>query len=160
MNTNRRLIDFHLGLAPDDAGRTRDEVDAFTIKQMEECHDYIQWLFPLPEPSAYCPDAPVMDEEVLDEFRTNEQLKESLWRARNQMRYFYLMCKEWLTPCNHNYLRISRIIRCLALVGLNKDAQDFRYYILAAAKERGVVIPASTARYWLFAEEGLLPSDY
>ena len=31
----------------------------------------------------------------------------------------------WLTESNHNFLRISRVIRCLVLVGLSEEAKLF-----------------------------------
>ena len=62
----RDLIEFYRGIAPDSEGRTLADLWAFSDDEMEEVHDFIQWMFPLREPSRFNPDAPLLtDEDVV-----------------------------------------------------------------------------------------------
>lgn len=54
------LVDFLMGVGPDGSGRRIGEVLAFDDAQLERRHDFIQWLFPLPEPSRTVPGSPVL----------------------------------------------------------------------------------------------------
>ena len=39
--------------------------------------------------------------------------------------YFAAKATVWLSPGNHNHLRITRILRCLSLLGLEAEARAF-----------------------------------
>jgi len=148
------LIDFHLekisvdGLYLYDFANLSNDV-------LENKHDYIQWLFPLPEKSFFNTKCQVLDEETLKEFQTNEDLQDSLRFALGIMLKFYKESRHWVTKYNHNYLRISRIIRCLALVGLIEEAEEFYSFILSKVLETEV--DANTLKYWDAAVKGELP---
>lgn len=157
---NQKLINFHLALGPDDAGRYITNIIGFTSDELEFTHDYIQWLFPLPEPSAYAPDAPLLDEETLAEFRTNENLTKSLSYCAGMMKWFYRFNNHWVNKNNHNYLRISRIIRCLALVGLTTTAKCFYDDVEALVKYHDGEVTPETLKYWEAATKGLLLNPF
>ena len=54
------LLRFY-GLESGDArGRSLTEIWGWDDERLEQVHDYIQWLFPLREPSAFNPGAPVL----------------------------------------------------------------------------------------------------
>ncbi|HUU87656.1 MAG TPA: opioid growth factor receptor-related protein [Candidatus Glassbacteria bacterium] len=153
---NSRLIDFHLNLGPDSSGRSLLHILYFSNTDLEFTHDYIQWLFPLPEPSGYIKNCPVMDEDVLDRFKNSDELKDSLISCLKLMKSFYKNDYGWTSKNNHNHLRISRIIRCLALVGLSQEANDFYRFILKLAIERNAEISETTLKYWEAASKGIL----
>jgi hypothetical protein len=54
----------------------------------------------------------------------------------------------WLSPGNHNHLRITRILRSLRLLGLNEHAQAFFGALQEVYKERPSCITATTFDYW------------
>ena len=123
-------------------------------EELERIHDYIQYLFPLPESSPINPGAWTINREVFDAFRNRadlrDQLRKSLalmarfygfkviWPAGNDISlsfapeldesspsYFHKRAKVWVKPMSHNHLRITRIIRCLRVLGLEIDARNF-----------------------------------
>ena len=49
------LLGFLIGAGTDAAGRNHADIIAMTDAELEQHHDYIQWLFPLPEPSRAVP---------------------------------------------------------------------------------------------------------
>ncbi|KAI7161280.1 hypothetical protein KC349_g2899 [Hortaea werneckii] len=124
-------------------------------RTLEARHDYIQHLFPLPERSPVNPDAPVITKEVRDAFLDPETqgavLREGLQKAFGRMCRFYGFVLDetqgtiakasnfderapdsWLTTVDHNHLRITRIIRCMRILGLQTPARRFLIALLKA----------------------------
>jgi hypothetical protein len=58
-----QLLDFYRGTQLDSSGRMLHEIWDWTDDDLEAIHDFIQWLFPLPEPSQFNPDAPLLTPE-------------------------------------------------------------------------------------------------
>ncbi|MGE3534884.1 MAG: opioid growth factor receptor-related protein, partial [Parachlamydiales bacterium] len=55
----------------------------------------------------------------------------------------------WLTPGNHNHLRITRILFCLNALGLQRDAQAFIQILNDLSQNEGRnAIDATTLQYW------------
>src|SRR5215471_11288802 len=116
MTATHSAVSFLKGEGRDHRGRSFEDVLGFDDSQLERSHDYIQWLFPLPEASRFNADAPVLTPEALAELAASPAAKDNLMRARDRMLAFYRTNDHWLTPFDHNHLRITRIIRCLALI--------------------------------------------
>lgn len=130
-----RITDFYQGTGTDDAGRTIDQVLALDNTMLERDHTYIQWLFPLPEPSAAQPQSPVATAEDYDAWKEDtdrgRSLRDSLLTSLGMMRRFYLETTAWRAPRDHNQRRITRILRCLTLCGMRNVAEGFRKDLLA-----------------------------
>jgi hypothetical protein len=139
-----RIIGFYSGTGSDHRGRYLHEIQEWPDDQLEAVHDYIQWLFPLPEPSGFNVAAPVLNRKSIQEFRTRPDLQEKLRVSFLRMINFYGLearsgeqitvtrapnfaakATVWLSPGNHNHLRITRILRCLSLLGLEAEANAF-----------------------------------
>src|ERR1017187_3401283 len=140
--TNSRIIAFYSGIEPDNRGRYLHDIQQWADDKLEAIHDYIQWLFPLPEASGFNVAAPVLDRESIQEFRTRSDLKEKLRASFLRLMSFYgfearsgqqitvtrapnfaTKATVWLSPGNHNHLRITRILRCLTVLGLETEAK-------------------------------------
>ena len=166
-----RIIAFYDGTEPDHRGRYLHEIQQWTDRQLEAVHDYIQWLFPLPEPSGFNLAAPVLDRESIQEFRKRPDLQEKLRVSFLRMMDFYGLdvrsgeqvtvnrtsnfaakATVWLSPGNHNHLRITRILRCLSLLGLEAEANAFFDCLSESYEdEQNKPIPAisdETMLYW------------
>jgi hypothetical protein len=64
------------------------DILAWSDSKLELQHDYIQWLFPVPEASAYSWDAPVLSRADVDAFMEREEIRTNLRRAWvRMMRY-------------------------------------------------------------------------
>jgi hypothetical protein len=144
MVTPSRIIDFYNGTQPDHRGRYLHEIQRWADDQLESVHDYIQWLFPLPEASGFNVAAPILNAESIQEFRTRPDLQENLRVSFLRLANFYGFAVRlgeqisvnrapnfaakvtgWLSPGNHNHLRITRILRCLTVLGLEAEAKTF-----------------------------------
>jgi hypothetical protein len=121
-----RIVAFYEGGASDDRGRSLETILQFDDEQLEDVHDFIQWLFPLPERSGANPAAPTLDDNAIDTFRARPELRAALRRSLDRMLAFYGFERgrsDWLTPGNHNYLRLTRILRSLRVLGEPQAAQ-------------------------------------
>lgn len=164
------ILSFYSGEAPDSQGRFLHQIQQWSDAKLESVHDYIQWLFPLPERSAFNTAAPVLTADVIKAFQSGKDLQENLRRSLLCMLRFYGLkltsgpnkilrgrdfetkAANWLRTGNHNHLRIARILRSLMLLGLQAEAKAFfdclsRIY---EAEERKTEpsITEETFRYW------------
>lgn len=66
----------------------RSDVLQWGVEKLESYHDYIQTLFPLPEESGVT-DAPVIDRQVFEAFRSRPELRSKLRESFKKMLWFY-----------------------------------------------------------------------
>jgi hypothetical protein len=161
-----KLVAFYRGDGRDHRGRLLSHVLGFGLDELEFHHDYIQWLFPLPEPSGANASAPLLSKEDIAAFES-DALRHALRRSLVLMLQFYglelaegatvdivqgphfaVRRREWLTRGNHNFLRISRILRSLTLLGLGDHARAFLKCLEEIYAEHARVIGDTTVGYW------------
>jgi hypothetical protein len=162
------IVSFYNGQGLDHRGRRLEEILAFDDDRLENTHDYIQWLFPLPEPSRFNPHAPLLTEADCDAFKQRPELAANLLRSLETMLAFYGFSlrqaerqaenlrivrvstsrRHWLSPGDHNYLRISRILRSLRLLGLGRYATAFFDAMAELYRARPGDIGNETFDYW------------
>ena len=166
------LMQFYLSTGQDNRGRTRQEILTCSDVDLEMTHDYIQWLFPLTESSFYNCNAPLLQADDIREFRTNPYLQQQLLQSLRYLLTFYgfqlddssregseepqmslaenfsEQARNWLNPYNHNYLRITRILKCLCLTGLSEYAIAFLQCLETLYQEYAAEIGEKTLWYW------------
>ena len=160
-----RLLDFYRGEATDSPGRFLKDVWVWDDNELEMTHDFIQWLFPMTEQSHFNPQAPRLTEEDIAAFRNDEHLQENLRHSFVRMLKFWGLAlaengevvlgdnfgdrvpEVWAAP-NHNWLRVTRILRSLTLLGLEPEAQAFFHRLEEFYHSRRFPIPTSTYSYW------------
>jgi hypothetical protein len=148
MTTSGPILDFLEGEGTDASGRTVFHVLAMNDVTLERTHDFIQWLFPLPEPSRAVPDSPVLTPDEIQAIRTSELAPIALAGATDRMTAFYGATHDWLMPNDHNHLRITRIIRSLRLLVGDAEADAFRARILARVEATQAPISLRSRGYW------------
>jgi hypothetical protein len=87
---------------------------------LEGTHDFIQVIFPNKEASKFVPDAKLLTDEDIHQFRSNNKLRSNLIKVIGRMFLFWEIGKDkpvWISKHNHNYLRITRTIIFLKAVG-------------------------------------------
>jgi hypothetical protein len=164
------VIDFYSGTARDHRGRSLQEILGWPDDRLEAVHDFIQWLFPLPEPSPVNPYAPFLTPEAIEAFHTRPEMRVRLRASLHRMLNFYGLdlrdapievvhaenfparAAHWIAPGNHNHLRITRILKCCALAGLEAEARAFlaaleEIFELQETKPRPAISKESL-RYW------------
>jgi hypothetical protein len=162
------LVAFYRDGAADDAGRTLAEILAWNDDHLEAVHDFIQWLFPLPEPSGANPTAPILDPATITTFRASLAMRERLRASYERMLKFYGLrlipgksplviertpdfaarAQNWLWPMNHNHLRLTRILRSTLQLGLEAESKALFHALNAIYREFPDRIPARTHAFW------------
>jgi len=123
------LLDFYSEKGTDFNGRSLSSILAYTDEDLEHIHDYIQWLFPLPEPSRFVLHAPILRPKDIHKFKSNPVLRSNMQRSWYRMSRFYSGDRQWISFRNHNFMRITRILKSLSLCGLNEDAELFLVWL-------------------------------
>ena len=141
------VTEFLDGTGTDSAGRRIAEVLAFDDAALEHRHDFVQWLFPLPEPSVAVPGSPVLTDADAAAIRADPAAQANLAAAATRMLAFYRGADAWLAPFDHNHLRITRIIRSLRLLAGDAAADGFRAEVLRLAGDPPPV-NARSLGYW------------
>ena len=146
------------------------DIHEFDFYELEFNHDYIQWLFPLPEPSGANASAPLLSNEDILAFTSDELLRKHLLQSFELMLSFFGLelvdasdagiltvrraphfderQNAWLHPGGHNFLRISRILRSLTLLGCARHAAAFLSCLEAIFTENFETIGTTTIGYW------------
>lgn len=144
-----RIVAFLGGDGRDGSGRRFEDVLAFDDAAIDGHHDFIQWLFPLAEPSRMVAGAPVLDAGAIAALKASPLAQERLRRAAAWMLAFYARSPVWRRPSDHNHLRITRIIKSLRLLAGDDTADAFKGEVTRLAA--GLPIPAGTRAYWTAA---------
>jgi hypothetical protein len=160
-----KLLDFYRGQGTDSEGRTLGELWSWNDDQLEEVHDFIQWMFPLPEPSRFNPDAPLLSRDDVTAFRSEALLQSQLKKSFERILTFLGLTRAadgsvvegpnfahrvpeiWAYP-NHNWLRITRILRSLSRLGLESEAHALFKQLEAFYGQRRFPITSETYQYW------------
>ena len=172
---SENILAFYQGRSPDSSGRMLEDIWLWDYQKLEYTHDYIQWLFPLKEKSRFNRNAPILNDEVIQAFRTDEQLRLRLRKSLEVMLHFYgMQCNKfdelgieitksdnylerklnWIEEGNHNYLRLTRILTSLRLLGLEDYAQALFKCLNKIYIEENKNIGSKTYSYWESAAEG------
>ena len=105
-----KLAAFYLDEEPNSEGTTLAEMMAYDDFMMERKHNYIQWMFPSSEPSAFHRSPEVTEFDIKSiRCRGQPALKASL----DKFQGFLMRNPYWCTIGNHNLMRITRVIRSL-----------------------------------------------
>lgn len=139
------------GEGTDGRGRTLFDVLGFDDAALERTHDFIQWLFPLTEPSTAVPGAPVLTPDEASAIRDSTMAQCALAAATDRMGAFYGATTAWLRPHDHNHLRITRIVRSLRLLRGDDEADAFRDAVLERVRTLRAPISARSLGYWTTA---------
>lgn len=139
---------FLCGTGRDGRGRLLNDVLAFDDTRIEAVHDFIQWLFPLAEPSRAVPGAPVLTPTEAAAIRDDPQARAGLQAGLERMTRFYADTEGWLTGFDHNHLRITRIITATRDLLGPMPATAFHVGIVARNAAAGAPVNGASLRYW------------
>jgi hypothetical protein len=142
------IVSFLEGKTPDYRGRTFAMLLQQSDHQAETTHDYIQWMFPLDEPSRSVNGAPVLNELEIDEIRQSSLAQANLAKSARWFLGFLERNDHWVTKYNHNHLRITRVIRSLRLLASEGAADEFRDKVLALAGDRLNLVDQKAREFW------------
>jgi hypothetical protein len=157
------LTDFYRQAGVDTQGRTLAEIWAYSDDDFEDIHDFIQWLFPLTEPSRFNPDAPLLTTADIAAFRAEPLLAANLRRSFERfvgflgLQYaeghvvrgadFDRKSAVFRHP-NHNWLRITRVLTSTRVLGLEDASRAFFDFLKAERDGGRSRVSDETFRFW------------
>lgn len=168
-----QLLGFIRGVGTDDEDRTLEQVLGFDDQLWNCCHNHIQWVFPTDKSSHFNSFAPTLDEPALLLFRSESVIQQNLRRCLKRFLSFMgltledgntgaegqirickaanfdsrvLMC--WKGPNNHNWMRLSRVLQCLDLVGMEKEKFALYTCLLELVRDHPGMVEESTVEIW------------
>lgn len=160
-----KLIEFYLNDGETDKGRTFQDILNYDYVQLENDHNYIQWIFPTKDKSQFNLTAPILTPETISVLRESADFQKKFELITNKMVEFW----GWETECgelfrayfrlvfeknDHNFLRVTRFIKsylCLSTGQL--FAGDAKSAILQSALDDSR-ISKITLVHWINALEG------
>jgi hypothetical protein len=172
IKVSSEIVDFFEGVGVDGAGRFLEDILEEDFEWMESCHDYIQWLFPLREPSNFNPEAPLLtDEDVTylrNAFAHRAPITLKFLQGADKFLAFLGIDWDWVFDSfngykltedfeqrkytwmefNHNALRITRFLSCLSILGFNTLATELLEFMKKTAAEQGVELNPRSLEYW------------
>ncbi len=171
-----RVLDFYRGELRHPTGVTIESIWGWHNGRLEHEHTYIQWLFPLRDRSRAVPDSPTITESEVREFNRDPALRDRVLRSFRLMLGFYgftmdvaadsagtvtiapaadfaAKSRSWLTPGNHNHLRITRILKSLCILGLRPEAREWFAALQRVYVDHPDAIGSVTYDFWRKAVE-------
>lgn len=133
---DKQWMNFYCNGGTDNHGRMLIDILRLSDKDFEHQHDFIQWLFPLDIPSRFNASSPLLTLESVEAFLRCDEARMNLVRSYARLLRFLGLewvndasgsfiqgvdnfeahAKYWLNPGNHNYLRITRVLKSLRLL--------------------------------------------
>lgn len=163
------IVAFFAGNGTDHAGRRHADILTWPDGQLERVHDYIQWLFPLADPSAFNPSAPLVQPTTAAAFGDQPELRETLLAGLQRMARFYGFAPHrfddggwqlhpvpafdrharfWLHPHNHNHLRLTRILTSLRLLHCPAAAAALMEVLERVQRHHPGAVSERSLRFW------------
>ena len=129
---NTSLIDFYCNDLPNVDGVKLSDIMAMSNNDLEKGHHWVQWAFPSDEVSKANTNAPLLDKEVIEKLKSDVTFDKKFGASADRFFDFLISCTYpddnkpiWVTPRNHNYMRITRVIKSAKLFDRFDIAERF-----------------------------------
>ena len=116
--------------------------------EIENTHDFIQWVFPLDEPSSAVPGSPVLSASEIDSIRSSQIAQRNLSKSADWYLNFLSTNQYWVIRYDHNHLRKTRALKSLDLLISKKDAASFKSAIIKMLGSKIDLIDTRAIRFW------------
>lgn len=151
MKAELPILAFLGGAGPDSHGRRLSDIWAFSDTEIERTHNFIQWLFPLAEPSLSVPGSPTLTSCDIAVLRLSDAAKTSIVKSGDWYTAFLGKNPHWRVRYDHNHLRITRAIKSLRLLVSDNEANGFRNNVFALLGDDADLVDEKARSYWLAA---------
>ncbi|EQC45404.1 opioid growth factor receptor-related protein [Bacteriovorax sp. Seq25_V] len=142
------LLEFYTNRKSNPDGLFLKDIWNFSDWELENRHQYIQWLFPLEMKSNHNDTSLVVSADEVREALSSRDFQENLFHSLQLMEDFWgfkvkhkyhpessptmkkdYIAKNWVTLYNHNYIRITRVLHSLKIFGLEEEAKELLNYL-------------------------------
>ena len=120
------FVNFLTNNEPDFKNRFLKDIWNFSDEDIEYTHDFIQLLFPLNEKSSAISNGIYLhSNEAILSIKANKLATENIVKSSKWFLLFLARNSHWKRKHDHNYLRITRIIKSLRLLVSDGEANKF-----------------------------------
>jgi hypothetical protein len=162
MSDNNLLIGFLQGVNSDYRGRTIDSILRFSENDIENNHDFIQWIFPTKERSLYNKDAPIIDDKFCELLESNAIAQQNFCKSCNLfLNFIGFNCdrkgediyrinnsRMFYDRPTHNLLRITRVLNSLNQIGKSACSNKLFRQLKELHDLHIALIPSTSFSFW------------
>ena len=143
-----KITEFLEGTGTDHQGRFITDIWGFDDGEIERNHDFIQWLFPLNEPSMSVFGAPVLGKEDIDTIFSSDVARANVIKSSEWYLGFLKRNEHWIKSYDHNHLRITRTIKSLRLLVGGEEANKFGKELFFTLGDKINIIKPTAIDFW------------
>ena len=141
---------FLINAEPDFKNRFLNDIWNFSDEDIEHTHDFIQILFPLNEQSESIFHGYYLNTETsINNIKSNHLSKTNIVKSSKWFLSFLKRNSHWRRKHDHNYLRVTRVIKSLRLLVSDEEADIFYKLFMELLDDRHKEkINSLTLSYW------------
>jgi hypothetical protein len=142
------IDDFLKGNKPDIHKRYLKDIWMMSDDQIENKHNFIQWIFPLNVKSNAVPSSPILTKKEIICIKKSEIVQKNIKKSAEWFLKFLSSNSYWICQNNHNHYRITRVIKSLRLIHSNEEAEKFKNSIMNLIQGNEKKINLTNIQYW------------
>jgi len=142
------IDDFLKGNEPDVYKRYLKDIWMMSGDQIENKHNFIQWIFPLNVKSNAVPSSPILTKKEIICIKKSEIVQKNIKKSAEWFLKFLSSNSYWICQNNHNHYRITRVIKSLRLIHSNEEAEKFKNSIMNLIQGNEKKINLTNIQYW------------
>ena len=142
------IDDFLKGNKPDIHKRYLKDIWMMSDDQIENKHNFIQWIFPLNVKSNAVPSSPILTKKEIICIKKSEIVQKNIKKSAEWFLKFLSSNSYWICQNNHNHYRITRVIKSLRLIHSNEEAEKFKNSIMNLIQGNEKKISPTNIQYW------------
>ena len=142
------IDDFLKGNKPDIHKRYLKDIWMMSDDQIENKHNFIQWIFPLNVKSNAVPSSPILTKKEIICIKKSEIVQKNIKKSAEWFLKFLSSNSYWICQNNHNHLRITRAIKSLRLIHSNEEAEKFKNSVMDLIQGNENKINLTSLKYW------------
>ena len=141
---------FLINAEPDFKDRFLNDIWNFSDEDIEHTHDFIQLLFPLNEQSNSVFHGHYLNtNSAIISIQSNDLAKSNIVKSSKWFLSFLKRNSHWRRKHDHNYLRVTRVIKSLRLLVSDEEADIFYKLFMELLDDRHKEkINSLTLSYW------------
>ena len=142
------IDDFLKDNEPDIYKRYLKDIWMMSDDQIENRHNFIQWIFPLNVKSNAVPSSPILTKKEIISIKKSETAQKNIIKSAEWFLEFLSNNSYWICQNNHNHYRITRVIKSLRLIHSNEEAEKFKNSIMNLIQGNEKKISPTNIQYW------------
>ena len=142
------ILNFLIGNVADSNNRFIYDIWKMHDFEIENTHNFVQWIFPLNEKSQAVPNSPILTENEILQISNSTIAKKNIEKSSKWYLNFLDKNRYWISHSDHNHLRITRAIKSLRLIHSEEEAEKFKRNIFNLIEGNENKINTRTLKFW------------